>query len=86
MDSDTPSTGKGPAANLAARRQRIILGGDVPSPTAVPSGCGFRTRCPLAQKKCHDSRPLLRPVADGQSAACHFATPNPIPTPQEPAP
>jgi oligopeptide transport system ATP-binding protein len=59
--------------------QRIILEGDVPSPTRVPPGCSFHTRCPLAQDICRIERPALRDVAPGQSAACHFAKPNPIP-------
>jgi peptide/nickel transport system ATP-binding protein/oligopeptide transport system ATP-binding protein len=59
--------------------QRIILEGDVPSPTRVPTGCSFHTRCPLAQDLCRIERPALREVAQGQSAACHFAKPNPIP-------
>ena len=58
--------------------KRIILEGDVPSPTRVPSGCSFHTRCPLAQDLCRIERPALRDVAPGQSAACHFAKPNPI--------
>lgn len=59
--------------------RRIILEGDVPSPTRVPPGCSFHTRCPLAQPVCKQERPPLREVAPGQSAACHFASPNPIP-------
>ncbi|TSD85504.1 dipeptide ABC transporter ATP-binding protein [Mycobacterium sp. KBS0706] len=58
---------------------RIILQGDVPSPSAVPSGCSFRTRCPLAQEICARERPALAPVGDGHFAACHFAKANPIP-------
>jgi len=59
--------------------RRIILQGDVPSPSRVPSGCSFRTRCPLAQEICAIERPPLREVAPGQRAACHFAKPRPIP-------
>jgi peptide/nickel transport system ATP-binding protein/oligopeptide transport system ATP-binding protein len=70
-----------PEPNLAKRNRRIILQGDVPSPSAVPSGCSFRTRCPLAQEICAAERPALRSVAPGQLAACHFATPNPIAVP-----
>jgi peptide/nickel transport system ATP-binding protein/oligopeptide transport system ATP-binding protein len=60
------------------RVKRIILEGDVPSPTRLPGGCTFHTRCPLVQPICKTQRPELREVAPGQNAACHFAAPNPI--------
>ena len=61
--------------------KRIILEGDVPSPSHVPPGCSFHTRCPIAQDICKRERPALREVAPGQLAACHLAEPNPIPVP-----
>lgn len=59
--------------------KRIILEGDVPSPMDIPSGCSFRSRCPIAADICGRERPALRDVGNGQLAACHFARPNPIP-------
>ena len=68
-----------PEPDPERKTRRIILEGDVPSPSNVPPGCSFHTRCPIAQAVCSVERPPLREVAPGQLAACHFARPNPIP-------
>ena len=56
----------------AARKARIILEGEIPSPVDPPKGCKFSTRCPIVQDVCRVDRPLLRPLPDGRSVACHF--------------
>ncbi|QBD78490.1 ATP-binding cassette domain-containing protein [Ktedonosporobacter rubrisoli] len=63
-----------PDPQVEKKRQRIILPGDLPSPINLPTGCRFRTRCPLAQQICSEVEPSFE-AKDGGShfAACHFA-------------
>jgi len=55
------------------RRRGEQVRGEQPSPLNVPSGCKFRTRCPLATDRCREERPPLREVMPGHWAACHYA-------------
>jgi peptide/nickel transport system ATP-binding protein len=67
-----------PVPDPAARRQRIILKGDVPSPISPPSGCRFHTRCPLHAQSAPASDeidPPLREVAPDHLVACHLVEP-----------
>jgi oligopeptide/dipeptide ABC transporter ATP-binding protein len=54
-------------------RERVILEGDLPSPSKPPSGCRFHTRCPIAQDRCVEEVPPLYEVAPGHVASCHYA-------------
>jgi oligopeptide transport system ATP-binding protein len=61
-----------PIPDPTVRRKRIMLQGDVPSPIHPPKGCHFHPRCARAQAQCKVEAPLLRDLAPGHVAACHF--------------
>ena len=67
-----------PDPRLASKKQRQVLGGDVPSPTNPPHACRFHTRCPkFVAGTCDVDEPVLDPKEGGNLAACHFPLTDP---------
>jgi oligopeptide transport system ATP-binding protein len=64
-----------PDPEVQRTRTRIVLEGDIPNPMAPPSGCRFRTRCPLepqSKPRSHEEEPRLRDIGGGHVVACHL--------------
>jgi peptide/nickel transport system ATP-binding protein/oligopeptide transport system ATP-binding protein len=61
-----------PVPDPKARRKRMILPGDVPSPITPPPGCRFHTRCPYAEERCRREEPAMKEVRAGHWVACHL--------------
>jgi oligopeptide/dipeptide ABC transporter ATP-binding protein len=60
-----------PKPDPTKRREKEVLPGEIPSPVNPPSGCRFRTRCPLAKDICSQQEPALREIS-GHTVACHL--------------
>jgi oligopeptide/dipeptide ABC transporter ATP-binding protein len=61
-----------PEPGAERAKSGLAVAGELPSPVHPPSGCRFRTRCPLAQERCAAEEPALRSFGPGHVAACHF--------------
>ncbi len=61
-----------PVMDPSYKKERIILKGDVPSPSNPPPGCTFHTRCPLAEDVCRQEIPVLKKVGPDHYASCHL--------------
>ncbi len=66
-----------PVPDPRQRGGRVVLEGELPDPTQRPSGCSFRSRCPIATDECAAAEPELSPVTEHQSVACIRAADSP---------
>jgi peptide/nickel transport system ATP-binding protein len=71
-----------PEPEIARARRGAGIVGELPSPVNPPSGCRFRTRCPLVQEICSVEEPILRSFGPGHAAACHFPLQGPQDLPE----
>ena len=67
-----------PDPRKQSERERILLGGDLPSPLNPPSGCVFHTRCFIAQDRCRTEVPQMRTMGPDHEVACHFPITEPL--------
>jgi oligopeptide/dipeptide ABC transporter ATP-binding protein len=64
-----------PVPDTRVQRERIILLGDVPSPSKPPPGCYFHTRCPYVLPECREMKPRLIDLGQDHRVACHLRSP-----------
>lgn len=62
-----------PIPSLNAKRERIIMAGEITSPVDPKPGCRFCARCPYAGQECHEVQPELKELRPGHLVACHYA-------------
>lgn len=61
-----------PVIDPEHKRPKLVLSGEIPSPSNPPSGCRFHTRCPKVQPRCRTEEPALTDAGNGRRYACHF--------------
>lgn len=61
-----------PVPDPDRKKVKNVLGGDVPSPLNPPTGCCFHTRCPKAEQKCKEIKPVRKEISSGHFVNCHF--------------
>ena len=61
-----------PDPDPTAEKSKVIIKGEIPNPTNIPSGCRFHTRCPQMKEECTQEEPTLREIRDGHRVACHI--------------
>ncbi|MEM6734399.1 MAG: oligopeptide/dipeptide ABC transporter ATP-binding protein, partial [Myxococcota bacterium] len=61
-----------PEPQPGRKRERVVLSGEIPSPSNPPRGCAFSTRCPLVQARCRQERPDFHSIAGGHRVSCHL--------------
>lgn len=61
-----------PIPDPKVKRERIVLTGDIPSPSNPPAGCPFHTRCPMAMDICRTTTPVMKEITKGHFTACHL--------------
>ncbi|MFC1437615.1 ABC transporter ATP-binding protein [Streptacidiphilus sp. N1-10] len=67
-----------PDPELERAKRGTGISGELPSPVDPPSGCRFRTRCPLARERCAEEQPVMRAFGPEHTAACHFPLSTPL--------
>lgn len=63
-----------PDPKLESSRERVVISGELPSPTNPPSGCVYRTRCPFSEDICTHKKPILKQIKDQHFVACHLVS------------